>query len=110
MVTINVKTENSATIVQMDGEVDLYSSSEVREILLKLIQDQTTIIIVDFERVSYIDSSGVATLVEGLQEMGKYSGILRLTNLPDMVRQVFELSSLDKVFEIHDTVQDAMKD
>lgn len=109
MVTINVKKENSATIVQIDGEVDLYSSSEVREILLKLIQDQTTVIIVNFERVSYIDSSGVATLVEGLQEMGKYSGILRLTNLPDMVRQVFELSSLDKVFDIHNSLEDALR-
>ena len=81
MVTINVKADNLATIVELSGEVDLYSSPEVRNILLKLIQDKTTIIIVDLEKVSYIDSSGVATLIEGLQEAGKYSGILKLTNL-----------------------------
>ena len=109
MVTINVKADNLATIVELSGEVDLYSSPEVRNILLKLIQDKTTIIIVDLEKVSYIDSSGVATLVEGLQEAGKYSGILKLTNLQETVRHVFELSSLDKVFDIFNSTDEALR-
>jgi anti-sigma B factor antagonist len=109
MVTVNVKKENSATIVELSGEVDLYSSPEVRNVLLKLIQDKTSIIIVDLKKVSYIDSSGVATLVEGLQKAGEYSGTLKLTNLQDTVRHVFELSSLDKVFEIYNSTQEALK-
>jgi anti-sigma B factor antagonist len=109
MVSINVKTENSATIVELSGEVDLYSSPEMRKHLLKLVQDKTPVIVIDLEKVSYIDSSGVATLVEGLQEAGKYSGTLKLTNLHDTVRHVFELSSLDKVFDIYNSLDEAIK-
>jgi len=109
MIKVNITEKDSATILEIYGEVDLYSSPEVRKVLLQLVNDETAVIIVNLNNVTYIDSSGVATLVEGLQEMGKYSGKLKLTNLRDAVRHVFELSSLDKVFEIHNTLEDAMR-
>lgn len=109
MMKINIIKRNSATVLEIYGEVDLYSSPEVRKKLLQLVSEQTPVIIVNLNAVTYIDSSGVATLVEGLQEMGKYSGKLKLTNLHEAVRHVFELSSLDKVFEIHNSVEEAMK-
>lgn len=109
MLKINTTENDFATIVEINGEVDLYSSPEVRKVLLQLVNDETAVIIVNLNNVTYIDSSGVATLVEALQEMGSYSGKLKLTNLGDSVRHVFELSSLDKVFEIHHSPEDAMK-
>lgn len=109
MIKVNITEKEAATILEIYGEVDLYSSPEVRKKLLGLIDDKPGVIIVNLNGVTYIDSSGVATLVEGLQEMGKYSGKLKLTNLRDVVRHVFELSSLDKVFEIHNSVEEAMR-
>lgn len=109
MLKINTSQRDSATILEIYGEIDLYSSPEVRKVLLQLVNDKTAVIIVNLNGVTYIDSSGVATLVEGLQEMEKYSGKLKLTNLRDAVRHVFELSSLDKIFEIHNTVEGAAK-
>ncbi len=109
MVKVSISRHNSAVIMKIEGEVDLYSSPEVRKSLLKLIDDETPIIIINLEKVGYIDSSGVATLVEGLQEIGKYSGTLKLSSPNDNVRDVFELSNLDKVFEIHNTLEDALK-
>jgi len=108
MLKINTTQRDSAIILDIYGEVDLYSSPEVRDVLLKHVENETSVIVVNLNHVTYIDSSGVATLVEGLQEMGKYSGKLKLTNLHNTVRQVFELSSLDKVFEIHDTPEEAL--
>ena len=108
MLKINTTQRDSATILDIFGEVDLYSSPEVRSALLQLVEAETAVIVVNLNNVTYIDSSGIATLVEGLQEMEKYSGKLKLTNLRDAVRNVFELSSLDKVFEIHDTLEEAL--
>lgn len=109
MIKISINKHNSAVIMKLEGEVDLYSSPEVREPLLRLINDQTPIIIVNMENVDYIDSSGIATLVEGLQKIGEYSGKLKLSNPSDNVMDVFELSNLDKVFEIHDTLEAALQ-
>ncbi|MFQ5822655.1 MAG: STAS domain-containing protein [bacterium] len=103
------KTKNqiSVTIVEIEGEVDLYSSPNLRKRLIKLTDVETGTIIVDLSMVKYMDSSGVATLVEALQKVEKYGGKLKIANLQTGVKDVFELSRLDKVFDIYDTVDDA---
>ena len=97
------------SIVEGENEVDvdLESSPKLRKKLLELIDADEKAILVDLERVKYMDSSGVATLVEALQKVGKYGGQLKIANLRDAVKDVFELSRLDKVFDIYDTVQEA---
>jgi anti-sigma B factor antagonist len=109
MLKVSIDKHNSAVIMKIEGEVDLYSSPEVREPLLRLIDDKTPIIIVNMENVEYIDSSGIATLVESLQKIGEYAGKLKLLNPNENVRDVFELSNLDKVFEIHDSIEEALQ-
>lgn len=100
---LEVKTREipDGVIVSIIGDVDLYSSPEVRNVVMELAKKKIPNILIDFNRVGYMDSSGVATLVEGLQQVGKYRGKLILFGLQDLVKQVFELSRLDKVFEIH---------
>lgn len=109
MLEVRTKTENTVTIVKIEGEVDLYSSPEVRKVLIELIKAQKKTILIDLDKVKYMDSSGVATLVEALQQVGKYKGKLKLANLRDAVKDVFELSRLDKVFDIYETVEEAKK-
>lgn len=109
MLEIRTKSQDSVTIVEIDGEVDLYSSPDLRKILLEITQAEDKAILLDMEKVKYMDSSGVATLVEALQQVGKYEGKLKLVNLRDAVRDVFELSRLDKVFDIYDSIDEAQK-
>ncbi len=109
MLAINILKQNSATIVEVDGEVDLYSSPDVRKSLYQLIDKKTTIIIVDLKEVPYMDSSGVATLVEGWQKVKSYGGKILLTSLRKEVRDVFALTKLEDFFEIYDTREDALK-
>ena len=109
MLKINTIERNSVTIVEISGEVDLYSSPEVRKVLLELTGNKKPAIIINLKKVSYMDSSGVATLVEGLQHVGSYHGQFLLTNLRPEVKDVFDLSSLDKVFEIHGNLDNALK-
>lgn len=109
MLDIQTKTIENAVIVSIRGDVDLYSSPQVRKVLLELIQKKSPAVFVDLEAVNYMDSSGVATLVEGLQRVKKYDGKLYIYNLQGAVRDVFELSRLDKVFHIFPNESEAMK-
>ena len=109
MLELKVITQNTARIMEINGEVDMYSSPELRDVLLQLVDARAPTIILDFRNVVYIDSSGIATLVEVLQETGKYDGKFILTNLSDKVMDVFELSRLDKVFDIYNSLEDALK-
>jgi anti-sigma B factor antagonist len=103
------ETKDHATLVHITGEVDLYSSPEVRKEILKLTKAKTPAIVVNLENVNYMDSSGVATLIEGLQQCGKYKGRFALAGLRSSVKEVFELTRLDKVFEIHKDVKTALE-
>lgn len=98
-----------AKVVTLDGEVDLNVSPTLREHLKGLIAERHKLIVIDMAAVGYIDSSGVATLVECLQGLGRYGGSLRLAALGERTRSVFEISRLDSVFTIVPTVEEAIK-
>ncbi|NIR52502.1 STAS domain-containing protein [candidate division KSB1 bacterium] len=112
---VNVLSEDSIKRVvfesgvegRSDVDVDLESSPKLRNKLVELTDDQEQAILVDLANVKYMDSSGIATLVEALQKVGKYGGKLKIANLRQAVRDVFELSRLDKVFEIYPTIEEA---
>ncbi|MBN1351729.1 STAS domain-containing protein [candidate division KSB1 bacterium] len=105
---INTKMIDSAVVIEPVGDIDLYSSVEVRKKVLSFIQKQIPILLIDLGKVDYMDSSGVATLVEGLQGVRKYGGRLALVNLATGVKAVFELSRLDKVFDIFESMEKAI--
>ena len=106
---IAIDKERNYTILKIKGDVDLYSSPQVRKQILALANKKHANILVDFLEVTYMDSSGVATLVEALQLTNKNGGKLRLFNLGQPIKDVFELSRLDRVFEIYDNEEQALE-
>ena len=97
----------SASIVRVSGEVDMSNSPAVRDSLMLLIGEKVPAIVVDLSGVTYMDSSGIATLIEGLQVTTSYGGIFRIAALTSKVRQVFELARLTDVFDIYPDVEQA---
>jgi anti-sigma B factor antagonist len=73
------------------------------------VESQSPNIVVDLQDVRYMDSSGVATLIEGYKLCQKNNGRFVLAGLKPEVREVFELTRLDRVFEIYDTSQLALE-
>lgn len=106
---LEVSKTPACSILRIKGDVDLYSSPQVRKLVLTLLNKKDANLLVDLKDVTYLDSSGVATLVEGLQMTHKNGGKLMLFNLRQAIRDVFELSRLDKVFEIYDNEKDALE-
>lgn len=95
------------TLVRLKGDVDLQNSPEARKVLLAAVKGGKPVV-VDLSEVGYIDSSGVASLVEGLQQARKAGTNLALAALSEGAMRVLHLARLDKVFVIADDVDGAI--
>jgi len=105
---INIKRDGASSVVYVTGDVDLYSSPQLRETVLDLFQNRgQEKVVVNLSAVEYIDSSGIASLVEGLQEARKRKGRFVLTGLNEGPRHVLELTRLLNVFEIDKSEEEA---
>ncbi len=97
---IQSKVKNSVGMISIDGEVDMFTSPSLRERLLPLFKKNMKGIIVDLSNVSFMDSSGIATLVEGLQWSKKHKKKFILTGLDVNVKNALALTKLDNIFDI----------
>lgn len=104
----NTVTEQSGKlVVELHGEVDLERSPPIREMLLGCVEREKDVV-VDLSGVDYIDSSGIASLVEALQAANQKGTLFGLVAVPGQVARVLELARLDKVFAIHDNLTHAL--
>jgi anti-sigma B factor antagonist len=95
-------------VLPLEGEIDLHISANVAASLQMMIEKKPKRLIVDLARVSYIDSSGLAALIEGMQNVQQYGGKLALAGLQEPVRTIFEIARLDQVFRIYPDVTTAL--
>jgi anti-sigma B factor antagonist len=106
---INQKLKDEVAHLELSGDLDFHSSPDLREKLQDVFKGRTRKIVVSLKKVSYIDSSGLATFVELLQKMKRAEGILILAELVPAVRSVFEIAKLDKVFTLVDSENEALR-
>ncbi len=95
-----VKLNNKEHVLPLEGEIDLHVSPRISASLGALIDDKPKQVVVDLTKVSYIDSSGLAVLIEGMQNVEAYGGKFALAGLQSNVRPIFEIARLDQVFRI----------
>ncbi|MCP4407253.1 MAG: STAS domain-containing protein [Gammaproteobacteria bacterium] len=95
-------TEGSYTVLSLAGEVDLHYSPKLRKQLLKDMGAGRNVL-VELSKVRYIDSSGIASLVEAYQLAKKKNLEFGLVGVSHAAMQVLQLARLDKVFPIHDS-------
>jgi anti-sigma B factor antagonist len=107
---ISTRQSGTATIVDVVGDITLYNSPEVRKVLLNLLKEKKSPrVIVNMLNVKYIDSAGVASLVEGLKLSRDLKSTFALYGLSRTAQEVFELTRLVKVFEIYTNEEDALR-
>lgn len=95
------------TTIRPVGRVDLLSAPALSRHLSGAVAEGQHKLIVDLGSVSFIDSSGLAALVSGLKSARVAGGDLRIAGAGDQVRMVLQLTKLDRVFGLYDTVEDA---
>lgn len=99
----------SLKVISVDfNRVDSISASAIREKITSLINEGCNTLIVDFKSVEFIDSSGLGTFVSTLKRLGSRDRIL-LCNLQANVSNTFKLTRMDRVFVIHNSVDEAIK-
>ena len=86
--------------IKPHGKIDILTSAELRSMLNDLTKKKVMNIVVDLDQVTYIDSSGLATLLEGLKNLKEYDGRMKLINVPDRIQKVLSLMKLDMIFDI----------
>jgi len=108
-VQISTRQSGNATIVDVQGDIDLYNSPEVRKALLEALREKgAQRVVVNLKAVRYIDSSGVASLVEGLKVSRELGSRFILFGLSPAAREVLELSRLIRVFEVFENENEAL--
>jgi anti-sigma B factor antagonist len=97
---LNQVEEENAHVLRVSGEVDLYSSPELRKAIQTLLAQASDRVHIDLSAVDYMDSSGVATLVEGMRNARASNVGFVLYAPSESVMKVLTLSRLDSIFDI----------
>ncbi len=103
----SMKERRGGIVVALEGDIDLEGSPAARKILLDAV-GQGQPVYVDLSGVGYIDSSGIASLVEALQRARQGGTGFALASVSDPARRVLELARLDRVFTIHASLDEAL--
>jgi anti-sigma B factor antagonist len=107
---ISARQVGGAVILDLTGEVTLFNSPEIRKTLIDQLREQrVSHLIVNMLGVPYVDSSGVASLVEGLKISRDLKSRFALYGLSKSARTVLELTHLLRIFEVHQTEQEALE-
>ena len=106
--SLSTRTQGDRTIVEVGGEIDVYTAPRLREQLVDLVADGTYHLVVDMERVDFLDSTGLGVLVGGLKRVRAHDGSLRLVCTQERILKIFRITGLTKVFPIHSTVDEAV--
>ncbi len=106
---ITKRSKDDVVILDIAGEIDLYNAPEIKDIINGLIEEQKFNVIINLEKVTYIDSSGIGALISSLSNLKKYQGGLKIINVYASVRKVFELTKLTSFFDIYDSEEEALE-
>ena len=106
--SLSTRSEGDRTVVEVGGEIDVYTAPRLREQLVVLVADGKYHLIVDMERVDFLDSTGLGVLVGGLKRVRAHDGSLDLVCTQERILKIFRITGLTKVFPIHSSVEEAV--
>ncbi|MDO8963763.1 MAG: STAS domain-containing protein [Coriobacteriia bacterium] len=103
---VSTAREQGLCVVSVVGEVDVYTSPTLKQSLIDA-DDGCSVVVVDMDKVAFIDSSGLGVLVGALRRAREDGGDLRIVCARDNVLKIFRITGLDKVFPMFATLAEA---
>ena len=100
---------NTLTILELSGRFDVYNAPALEALLKRVAEKELAYALVNLGGVQFVDSTGLATLVQGMKRCRQQNGDVYLCSLQQPVRIIFELTRFDMVFNIFDTQEDAIE-
>ena len=101
--------DDTTHVIELGGEVDLYTAPEFKERMVELIESGKKQIVVDLSKATFIDSTTLGVLVGGLKRLRPEGRTLALVCSDPNITKIFEITGLDKVFPIHATRAEAVE-
>lgn len=105
---LKIRKNGEVYIIDVNGEMDLYNSYKLKELVMKMIEKNIKIFIINLEQVDYIDSSGIGALIYISSTIKKMNLRLSLSNIHGSVKKVIELTKLMGYFPIANSVDEAL--
>jgi len=105
---INFEDKSGVSVCKVTGDIDINSSPDMKKSFEKVFKEKKDKVVINLGEVGYVDSSGLATIVEILKNMRLYNGKLKLAGLSDKVMGLFEITKLDRLFDISQTAEQAI--
>ena len=106
--SVTTSRQDDVSVVTVAGEIDVYTAPQLRAVLDEEIGGRHARLVVDLDEVSFLDSTGLGVLVGRLKLVRNQSGWLRIVCSNDRILRVFRITGLDKVFDIHDSLEEAL--
>ena len=100
--------DGTTHVIELGGEVDLYTAPEFKERMVELIESGKKQIVVDLSQATFIDSTTLGVLVGGVKRLRPAGGSLALVCTDQNITKIFEITGLDRVFPIHQSRGDAL--
>lgn len=106
--SLSTRAESGRTVVEVAGEIDVYTAPKLREQLAELVDAGRHDIVVDMQGVEFLDSTGLGVLVGGLKRIKQHDGSMNLVCTQERILKIFRITGLTKVFPIHESVAAAV--
>ena len=101
-------TKDGIEVIDVEGTIDIYTAPRLRELLIDLVSTDNCQLIVNLEKVKFLDSTGLGVLVGGLKRVRAHDGSLDLVCTQERILKLFRITGLTKVFGIYETVNQAI--
>ena len=95
-------------LIELGGEVDLYTAPEFKERMVQVIEDGKTRVVVDLSKATFIDSTTLGVLVGGVKRLRPSGGSMAIVCSDQNIQKIFEITGLDRVFPIHESREEAL--
>lgn len=105
---LKIRKNGETYIIDVDGEMDLYNSYKLKELVMKMLEKNVRSFIINLEKVDYIDSSGIGALIYICSTIKKMNLRLAIANVHGSVKKVIELTKLMGYFPIANSVEEAL--
>lgn len=101
------RTVESFEIIEVGGEIDVYTAPKLREAIVAAVEAGHTRLVIDVQKVAFLDSTGLGVLVGALKRVRADGGSLDIVCTQERILKIFEITGLDKVFGLHTSIDEA---
>ncbi len=105
--TLTTRTVDPYDIIEIGGEIDVHTAPRLREAIVEAVEAGRHRLIIDVQKVDFLDSTGLGVLVGGLKRVRADGGSLDIVCTQERILKIFEITGLHKVFGLHGSVDEA---